>query len=72
MPANEPGTITRQQAADIAAYILQTDKFPAGRTELASDDAALKAIALPGGKPARAPATNATGPVFPPAGKRTP
>ena len=47
MPAGKPGEITRQQAADIAAYILQVGKFPAGQSALASDDAALKQIMLP-------------------------
>src|SRR5580765_8743995 len=35
MPANEGmGTLTRAQAADVVAFILQTSKFPAGRAEL--------------------------------------
>src|SRR3954463_8256191 len=41
MPANAMGTLTRAQSADVLAFMLQTSKFPAGRTELASDDAAL-------------------------------
>jgi len=69
MPANEPGTLTRQQSTEMAAYLLQAGKFPAGRAELPSDEAALKQITLPGGQAAaRAPATNPAAPVFPPVG----
>ena len=31
MPANDPGTLTTQQATDIVAYILKVGKFPAGK-----------------------------------------
>jgi cytochrome c2 len=69
MPANAMGTLTRAQAADVLAFMLQTSKFPPGRAELSSDDAALKTIALPGAQTASIrPAANGTGPVFPPAG----
>jgi mono/diheme cytochrome c family protein len=46
MPASDPGTLTRQQAADLVAYILQAGKRPAGKTELAADDALLGQILL--------------------------
>ena len=77
MPATEPGTLTRQQSADIVAYMLQIGKFPAGPAELSADEALLKQIALGGGQtsPAKQPATPATPPTgtpqapsFPPAG----
>src|SRR5665213_948771 len=42
MPANAMGTLTRAQAADVLALMLQTSKFPAGRAELSPDEAALK------------------------------
>ena len=48
MPANAMGTLTRAQSADVLAFMLQTSKFPAGRAELSSEDAALKTITLPG------------------------
>ncbi|HET9832721.1 MAG TPA: cytochrome c, partial [Vicinamibacterales bacterium] len=69
MPANAMGTLTRAQASDVLAFMLQTSKFPAGRAELSSDEAALKAISLPGAQPPaiRTVANGAT-PVFPPAG----
>src|SRR5258706_1890382 len=34
MPANAMGTLTRAQSADVLAFMLQTSKFPARRTEL--------------------------------------
>ena len=70
MPANDPGKLTRQQAADILAYMLQVGKFPAGQAELGADEAALKQITFParprpslerGGRRGGAPC-------FPPAG----
>jgi mono/diheme cytochrome c family protein len=68
MPSNDPGKLTPAQSADLVAHLLQVGKFPSGRTELASDEAALKSIVLPGVPsqavaPAagRAPAFAATG-----------
>jgi mono/diheme cytochrome c family protein len=46
MPANEPGTITEQQSADLVAYILKLNNFPAGQEPLPKDVAALNAIPL--------------------------
>src|SRR4051812_19637881 len=69
MPANAMGTLTRAQTADVLAFMLQTSKFPAGRAELSSEEAALKAITLPGAQTASVrPAANGSAPVFPPAG----
>ena len=53
MPATAPGTLTRPQAADLLAYILSFNKFPAGKTEFPSDEDALKKLILP--KPAPTP-----------------
>jgi len=49
MPANDPGKLTRQQTADIVAYLLQVGKFPAGRADLGADEAVLKQITWPVG-----------------------
>jgi len=69
MPANAMGSLTRAQAADVLAFMLQTSKFPAGRAELSSDDGALKTVTLPGAQPpAIRTAANGNAPVFPPAG----
>jgi S-disulfanyl-L-cysteine oxidoreductase SoxD len=65
MPANDPGKLTPPQSADLVAYLLQFGKFPSGRTELGSDEAALKAIVLPGpGPQANAPSASQA-PAFP-------
>lgn len=69
MPQDDPGKLTAQQTADIVAYVLQAGKFPAGRTELRADEAALKQISWPAGSAAQArPVAAAQGPSFPPAG----
>ena len=34
MPEGRPGTLSRQQNADILAYMLSVNQFPAGKTEL--------------------------------------
>lgn len=39
MPAGKPGSLTDQQYLDIASYILQQNKFPAGSDELTADAA---------------------------------
>ena len=44
MPADKPGTISRQQDSDIVAYLLNVNKFPAGSTELSTQTELLKQI----------------------------
>lgn len=44
MPPGKEGQIGGQQNADITAYILQINKFPAGATELPGQGMALKSI----------------------------
>ena len=70
MPANDPGKLTRQQVADIVAYMLQVAKFPTGQTELGADEAVLKAIAIPAPPGATRPpaSTASSAPSFPPVG----
>src|SRR5262249_35038585 len=69
MPQTEPGALTWPQTADLVAYILQSGKFPAGRSELRGDEEALKQITWPASNTTQAkPATTAQGPSFPPAG----
>ncbi|HUA22284.1 MAG TPA: cytochrome c [Bryobacteraceae bacterium] len=53
MPADNPGSLKPADAADILAYMLQVNMFPAGQTELASDTAALKKIKIEATKPAK-------------------
>jgi hypothetical protein len=45
MPFNLPGSLSRTQSTDLAAYLLQAGKFPAGQADLA--DAALAQIVFP-------------------------
>ena len=44
MPADGPGRLTAQEYADIVAYLLSMNKWPAGPKELSTDPAALKVI----------------------------
>ena len=46
MPATHPGSLTRPQAADVLAFILSSNKYLAGTTELPSDEESLKKIQL--------------------------
>ncbi len=45
MPFDSPGTLSRQQSIDLAAYMFEVGKFPAGRAEL--NENGLAQIALP-------------------------
>jgi S-disulfanyl-L-cysteine oxidoreductase SoxD len=46
MPQDSPGKLSRQENADILAFLLGYNKFPVGKTELATDADALKQIKL--------------------------
>jgi mono/diheme cytochrome c family protein len=52
MPEGRPGALSRQQNADILAYILRMNQFPAGKTELQRDTDRLKQIRFLAEKPA--------------------
>ena len=53
MPMDNPGTLSRQQNADVIAYILKANNWPAGGTELARQLMVLRQIKIeavaPGG-----------------------
>jgi len=51
MPQDDPGRLSRQQNADVVAYIFSFNKFPAGKTELAHDTEVLKQIRIEANKP---------------------
>jgi cytochrome c len=53
MPQDKPGTLTSQDALDIITYILQQNKFPAGKEELKNDPDALKNILITNKAPAK-------------------
>jgi mono/diheme cytochrome c family protein len=44
MPQDKPGTMTRQQVADLLAFVLHANKFPAGKDELTRQTDLLNAI----------------------------
>jgi len=46
MPGDAPGSLSPEVNADITAYILQANRFPAGAQELKADAVAMKAIAI--------------------------
>ena len=52
MPQSAPGRLTRQQDADILAFLLSVSKFPAGKTELYRQLEMLKEIRFEATKPA--------------------
>jgi mono/diheme cytochrome c family protein len=51
MPADKPGRLSRQQNADVLAYILSFDSFPAGSSELENQSLILKQIKFDAYKP---------------------
>ena len=52
MPLSKPGRLTREQVADVLAFMLSINKFPAGKTELYRQPEMLKEIRFETKKPA--------------------
>jgi mono/diheme cytochrome c family protein len=52
MPLDHPGALGRAADADIVAFILKANNFPAGANELSADSAAQKAISFDAARPA--------------------
>ena len=44
MPEDNPGSLKKEEYADVIAYLIQLNKFPAGETELPADKDALSGI----------------------------
>ena len=65
MPADAPGTLEPAQVADVVAFILQSNKFPAARAELVSTAAVLKQITLVAANPLPAAAASRSTLTFP-------
>jgi len=51
MPGNAPGSLSRQQVADILAFMLNKSKFPAGSTDLPTQTEVLNTIKFVASKP---------------------
>lgn len=51
MPADRPGKLTREQNADVLAFILNVNQFPAGTAELDHRSEVLKQIKFEAEKP---------------------
>ena len=51
MPHDAPGTLKKEDVANVTAYILQLNSMPSGRQELPPDADALKQIAILAEKP---------------------
>ena len=56
MPLNHPGTLSAKANADVLAFILKANNFPAGTADLAPDAASLKLISFDAVKPPPPPA----------------
>jgi mono/diheme cytochrome c family protein len=53
MPADKPGQLSRLDNAAILAFILKSNKFPAGERELGTDSEILGRIHIEAGKPGK-------------------
>jgi hypothetical protein len=51
MPQDKPGRLSRDVNADIVAYVLSYNQYPAGETELSRDTQVLKQIKFEAPKP---------------------
>ena len=52
MPHDRPGTLSRQQTADVVAYVFSFNRLPAGKIELARQTELLKQIKFDATRPA--------------------
>jgi ubiquinol-cytochrome c reductase cytochrome c subunit len=46
MPSSAPGSLTPEQYADVMAYVLNVNKYPAGQAEIPKDGAGLKTVKM--------------------------
>ena len=51
MPQDDPGSLSAAASRDIVAFVIQTNGFPAGTSEIMADSAALKRITISREKP---------------------
>jgi mono/diheme cytochrome c family protein len=52
MPQDTPGSLSRQQNADVLAFMLKAGRYPVGETELPKETEVLKTIKFEAPKPA--------------------
>jgi mono/diheme cytochrome c family protein len=75
MPEDNPGILPRQEYVDIVAYIFSLNSYPAGQSDLPSDDAALKKVRIDAPPPPPGAARlsmHSQGPSHPPLTRRSP
>jgi mono/diheme cytochrome c family protein len=53
MPQSKPGSMSREAAAEVLAYLLSSNQFPAGKEELPQASEVLKEIRIEATKPER-------------------
>jgi polar amino acid transport system substrate-binding protein len=46
MPSNAPGSLKPEEYADVLSFVLSSNKYPAGQTELPTDPVALKSVKM--------------------------
>lgn len=46
MPADKPGSLTRQQNSEVLAFLFQKNGYPAGKADLSAEPADLKKIRI--------------------------
>lgn len=51
MPLDKPGRLSRQQNADVIAFLLKANNWPAGSTELSRESGVLKQIRIQATRP---------------------
>jgi len=51
MPDNDPGSLAREEYADLVAYILALNKFPTGAAEIGTSVEPLRAVQILATKP---------------------
>jgi mono/diheme cytochrome c family protein len=53
MPQSKPGSLTREANAEILAYVLSANQFPAGKADMPQNSEVLKEIRIDANKPER-------------------
>jgi mono/diheme cytochrome c family protein len=46
MPSNAPGSLKPDEYADVLSFVLSSNRYPAGQSELPTDPAALKSVKM--------------------------